>query len=136
MPHVIGTRSIKPTPSRSGSSWPCNSDTIGFNVNNSLSTGFWRAQMTMTMSWNLTSLAMNFFRGMHPDDRPPTGYIPHRRIPPAAFHGPTPSGSVGTVVPSANVASSIASTGPVLGFMGFTSPAGFSTCNGLTLFEM
>lgn len=72
------------------------------------------------------------FQGMHPDDRPLTGYIPHRRTPPAAFHRPTPSGSVGTVVPSANVVSSIASTGPVLGFTGFTSPAGFSTCAGPT----
>ncbi|CAL2271070.1 unnamed protein product [Prunus armeniaca] len=69
---------------------------------------------------------------MHLDDRPPTGYIPHHRIPPAAFHGPTPSGLVGTIVHSANVASSIASTGPVLRFTGFTSPAGFSTCAGPT----
>ncbi|CAL2253863.1 unnamed protein product [Prunus armeniaca] len=40
--------------------------------------------------------------------------------------------SVGTVVPSGNVASSIVSTGPVLGFTGFTSPVGFSTCAGPT----
>ncbi|CAL8150909.1 unnamed protein product [Prunus armeniaca] len=40
--------------------------------------------------------------------------------------------SVGTVVPGANVASSIVSTGPVLGFTGFTSPVGFSTCAGPT----
>ncbi|CAL8091935.1 unnamed protein product [Prunus armeniaca] len=72
------------------------------------------------------------FQGMHPDDRTPTGYIPHRRIPPATFHGPTPSGSIGTVVRRANVASSIASARPVLGFTGFTSHARFSTCAGLT----
>ncbi|KAI5352797.1 hypothetical protein L3X38_005689 [Prunus dulcis] len=54
------------------------------------------------------------------------------KTPPAAFHGPTPSGSVGTVVHNANVASSIASTRPILGFTGFTLPAGFFTCAGPT----
>ncbi|KAI5317944.1 hypothetical protein L3X38_037651 [Prunus dulcis] len=33
------------------------------------------------------------FQGMHRDDRPPTGYIPHRRIPLAALHGLTHSGA-------------------------------------------
>ncbi|CAL8992345.1 unnamed protein product [Prunus brigantina] len=56
----------------------------------------------------------------------------HRWTPPAAFYGPAPSGSIGTIVPSSNVGSSIASTGPVLGFTGFTSSAGFSTCAGPT----
>lgn len=35
------------------------------------------------------------FQGMHPDDRPLTDYIPHRRTLTAAFHGPTSSGSIG-----------------------------------------
>ncbi|KAI5349294.1 hypothetical protein L3X38_002181 [Prunus dulcis] len=69
------------------------------------------------------------FLGMHPDDSPPTGYIPHHRTTLAAFH---PSKSVGTVVSSANVTSSIPSTWPVLVFTGFTSSAGFSTCVGPT----
>ncbi|KAL6296960.1 hypothetical protein ACE6H2_005102 [Prunus campanulata] len=70
------------------------------------------------------------FQGMHPNDRPPTDYIPHRRTPQAAFYGPAPSESVGIDV--APNASSIANTEPVLGFTGFTSPAGFSTCIGPT----
>ncbi|CAL8169969.1 unnamed protein product [Prunus armeniaca] len=47
------------------------------------------------------------FEGMHLKDRPPADYIPYRR---------TSSGSVGTIVPSSKVGSSIASTGHVLGF--------------------
>lgn len=70
------------------------------------------------------------FQGMHPDDCLPTNYLPYRRTPPTAFHGPAPSGSVGTIVPNAapNIASSIARTRHVLGFTGFTSPAVFSAC--------
>ncbi|CAL9015252.1 unnamed protein product [Prunus brigantina] len=44
-----------------------------------------------------------------------------------------PFWSVGIIVPSSNVGSSIANTGPVLGFTGFTSSAGFSTCAEPTL---
>ncbi|CAL9024427.1 unnamed protein product [Prunus brigantina] len=69
---------------------------------------------------------------MHPEDHPPVDYVPHHWTPPAAFYGPAPSGSVGTIVPSSNVGSSIANTRPVLGFTGFTSSAGFSTCAGPT----
>ncbi|CAL9012808.1 unnamed protein product [Prunus brigantina] len=82
--------------------------------------------------WEFDPVGYELFQGMHLDDCPPTSYIPHHRIPPAAFHGPTPSRSVGTVVPSSNVAPSVASTGPVLRFTGFTAPAGFFTCAGLT----
>lgn len=71
---------------------------------------------------------------MHLDDHPPTDYLPNYRTPPTAFHGSmtAPFGSVGNDVLGAapNVASSIASPRPILGFTGFTSPVGFSTCAG------
>ncbi|KAI5318350.1 hypothetical protein L3X38_038058 [Prunus dulcis] len=107
-------------------------DMVEFKVNSSLITGLggggW---MTMTMSWDLIQLATNYSRVC-------TLMIVLRRIT-SPIAGPRQqlfmsqplSGLVGIVALNAarNVAYSIA-TGPVLGFTGFTSPTGFSTCAG------